>query len=271
MTNAPRRAKEWAMSDIPLAPVFIVGCPRSGTTLLRNLLSSHPHLAFRGESHFIPSFLGRHGDPPDERAARKLATEILNLRWVRDWGLELVPGDFAAERSFSAIVARLYAEVVRVEGKRRWGDKTPQYVLEIPLLFRLFPDARVLHIIRDGRDVALSWLAVNFGPENVYTSALEWRKYVEAGRGAAREFPGGRHGTALRKSAGPSGGDDARGLRLHRRAIHSRSAQPEHPSLPHARATHRAAASLVPPPTRHWSPRTAISGGPECPRETGDL
>ena len=106
-------------------PGLHLGCPRSGTTLLRNLLSSHPHLAFRGESHFIPSFLGRHGDPPDERAARKLATEILNLRWVRDWGLELVPGDFAAERSFSAIVARLYAEVVRVEGKRRWGTKHP--------------------------------------------------------------------------------------------------------------------------------------------------
>lgn len=98
------------------------------------------------------------------------------------WGLTLDPSRFAHCRSYSEIVAGIYEEWARKEKKRRWGDKTPQYVTEIPTLLEIFPGCKIIHIIRDGRDVALSWLNVNFGPENVFTAASDWKYFVSAGR-----------------------------------------------------------------------------------------
>ncbi len=73
-----------------------------------------------------------------------------------------------------------------MENKPRWGDKTPQYVRAIPTLAEIFPEARFIHIIRDGRDVALSLIRERFGPGNVYTAAGLWRETIEAGRRGAR-------------------------------------------------------------------------------------
>jgi hypothetical protein len=94
------------------------------------------------------------------------------------------PKDFEDCRSFSAVVSRLFEAWARKEGKPRWGDKTPHYVSDIPLLVELFPGARVLHIIRDGRDVAVSWLRTGMEPGNVYMAARFWRERVKAGRQA---------------------------------------------------------------------------------------
>jgi Sulfotransferase family len=167
-------------------PIFIVGCPRSGTGLLRDLLRSHPRLTFPSESHFIPSFYRGYGDPVSADEARRLAGRILRIRWVRRWGLPLSPGDFAADRTFRAVLERFYRAWATKEGKPRWGDKTPHYVRAIPLLLELFPEARVIHIIRDGRDVALSWLATRLEPRNLFTAAAAWRDLVGEGRQAGR-------------------------------------------------------------------------------------
>src|SRR5262249_20192115 len=157
---------------LPLSesPIFIVGCPRSGTALLRDLLRSHPRLSFPGESHFIPALYRGYGDPNNEREACALASRILESAWVKAWGLALEPSAFAGERSYAKIVSRIFEAWAEKERKPRWGDKTPRYVVEIPLLMKLFPDAKILHIIRDGRDVALSWISAGFGPRNVFTA-----------------------------------------------------------------------------------------------------
>jgi hypothetical protein len=171
------------------SPVFVVGAPRSGTGLLRDLLRSHPNLAFPDESHFLPRFYRAHGDPGSDAEARALAGRILGVRWVRAWRVPLDPDDFADCRSYAEVVSRLYGAVAARDGKQRWGDKTPQYVTEIPTLLRLFPRARVLHIVRDGRDVALSQIRVRFGPENVYAAARAWKRFVEIGRRDGSRFP----------------------------------------------------------------------------------
>lgn len=101
---------------------------------------------------------------------------------VRRWGLELEPPDFASGRSFAEILGILYGEFARRDGRRRWGDKTPHYVADIPILARIFPRARILHIYRDGRDVALSWVDRRFGPRNLFSAAAAWRGLVGAGR-----------------------------------------------------------------------------------------
>ncbi len=164
------------------SPIFIVGCPRSGTTLLRNLLRSHPQLTFPSESHFIPWFYRAYGHPRTERDAVALAARILRLQWVRQWHIRVEPGEFAPDRTFQAVTHRLFEAWTRKEGKHRWGDKTPHYVEEIPVLAELFPAGRIIHIIRDGRDVALSWLKAGFEPRNLYTAATLWKRYASAGR-----------------------------------------------------------------------------------------
>jgi hypothetical protein len=169
-----------------LAPIFIVGCPRSGTTLLRNLLRSHPRLTFPGESHFIPAFYRRYGDPSDARAASRLGQRILALEWIRWWNLPLLATDFAPDRTFRAVIERLHGAWAAKEQKPRWGDKTPHYVAFIPELLAIFPEARIIHIIRDGRDVALSWLRTGFEPRNLYTAARLWNSNVRKGLDAAR-------------------------------------------------------------------------------------
>jgi hypothetical protein len=80
------------------------------------------------------------------------------------------------------VTSRLFEIWARKEGKPRWGDKTPHYVRDIPLLLRLFPDAQVIHVIRDGRDVALSWLRTQFEPRNLYMAARMWKEMVTQGR-----------------------------------------------------------------------------------------
>jgi len=172
------------------SPIFIVGCPRSGTTLLRNLLRSHPNLAFPEESHFIPSYYRRYGNFSDADRARRLAKSILKVGWVRYWELGLTPENFEDCRSFRAVVSRLFEAWARKEGKPRWGDKTPHYVTHIPILLELFPAARILHIIRDGRDVTLSWLRTRLEPGNVYMAARFWRERVMAGRETGARLPG---------------------------------------------------------------------------------
>lgn len=162
--------------------IFIIGCPRSGTTLLRDLLRSHPHLTFLPETYFIPSYYHAYGDPTSDEAARRLARAILRFPWVRRCNLNLSPADFEKCRSYREVVETVFREWAVREGKSRWGDKTPAYVREIPVLDDIFPGARFVHLIRDGRDVALSFARAPFGPANVYRAASTWKALVTAGR-----------------------------------------------------------------------------------------
>jgi hypothetical protein len=172
-------------------PIFLVGAPRSGTALLRDLLRSHPRITFPGESHFIPLFYQAYGDPHSEQEAVRLARKILALRWVRRWGLDLRASQFGDCRSYREVVERLYGEWAQHEGKERWGDKTPQYATQIDALHSLFPGSQFLHIYRDGRDEALSILKAGFGPQNVFVAAEEWRKFVVAARRSGSRLPAG--------------------------------------------------------------------------------
>ncbi len=178
------------MVQAELSPVFVVGCPRSGTTLLRNLLNSHPSLAIPWESHFITRLYRAAGNPGSPAEAVRLARVILSSWWIARWGLDLHPKAFADCESFAALVDRLFSTWAHAKDRPRWGDKTPQYALDVPALLEIFPRAKVLHIIRDGRDVALSWVPKNFGPGNVVSAAREWKRLVLAARGAARCLPG---------------------------------------------------------------------------------
>ena len=102
----------------------------------------------------------------------------------------MTPESFSHCRSYADLVSSIYEAVARRDGKSRWGDKTPSYLADIPTLLEIFPSTKVIHIYRDGRDVALSWTRMPFGPRNLATAAMRWRRLVAAGRRDGARFPG---------------------------------------------------------------------------------
>lgn len=191
--------------------LFVVGCPRSGTTLLQRMLDHHPDLAVANDTHFIPRSL--------EKASRDLIPIVLSgqdpplspqlleaVRAYHRFSRLALPAD-AVERAaqantYAEFVSKLYDEYARLRNKRLAGEKTPDYVRRIPLLHSLFPHSRFIHIVRDGRDVALSlleWAHEKKGPgrfelwreQPVAVCALWWRWQVRAGLRNARELPEG--------------------------------------------------------------------------------
>ncbi|MGB6338771.1 MAG: sulfotransferase [Candidatus Aminicenantaceae bacterium] len=171
------------------APIFIVGAPRSGTSLQRNLLYSHPRLFFRGETHFIPAFYRVYGNPRSRHQALKLAKKMVKMEWVARWEEDIDVDEMAEQDTFAGLVDNMFMQLARREGKSVWGDKTPQYILYIDTLREIFPAARFIHIVRDGRDVSLSLLKANFGPRTIFYAAAYWKKCVEAGLRSEKSVP----------------------------------------------------------------------------------
>ena len=144
-------------------PFFVIGAHRSGTTMLRYMLSSHPRLYLPPESEFIPAFFGRSPTGPLNRSeSQRILRKIFRLRFVGEWSGAPPDIDYLVPEGEELTPARLlhvlYAAYAEQHGAARWGDKTPTYTCHIDLLHRIFPKARFIHLIRDGRDVALSVL-----------------------------------------------------------------------------------------------------------------
>jgi hypothetical protein len=145
-------------SDPQRPPVpFIVGVGRSGTTMLRLMLDSHPQLTIPPETHFVPELI----DAISDGAGPERAVEVMQS--VRQWGdLHIDPAEararFEALDDFNAgdALRAFYAIYAERQGKPRWGEKTPAYVRNMRKIERALPEARFIHVIRDGRDVALS-------------------------------------------------------------------------------------------------------------------
>jgi len=175
----------------PPAP-FVVGVGRSGTTLLRLMLDAHPELAIPAETHFVPDLI-----EAGKRGARggDLADLIVGARNWGDFAMdeaELRKRVAALGRADAAAVMRaffgLYAEL---QGKPRWGDKTPIYVEHMRTIAKVLPEARFVHLIRDGRDVALSRRKRGMGVGKPMSDTAErWRGRIERARRQAKRLRG---------------------------------------------------------------------------------
>lgn len=183
--------------------VFVVGCPRSGTTLLQRMLDNHPSLAVANDTHFVWRCLERRGPEfiPDALAGRdvplttKLFEGVLEYHRFPRLGISDEQAEKAAERSttYSGFVGELYTEFASQKGKPLGGEKSPDFVRRLSILHGLFPHTKIVHIVRDGRDVALSvfeWTEGRKGPaqldlwreSRVAATALWWRRMVATGR-----------------------------------------------------------------------------------------
>jgi hypothetical protein len=172
------------------SPIFIVGCARSGTTLLRDLLRAHPRIFAGPETYFLPWLHAVPGSPRNESEAIALGAKILPYLHQRQFPTDLAPTDFASCRSYREAAELPFQRAAEAAGKPRWADKTPLYVEYIPEILEIFGDVKIVHIVRDGRDVARSLLRTEFGPNNLYRAAATWKRRVTHGlRAEARYGP----------------------------------------------------------------------------------
>jgi hypothetical protein len=174
------------MSEPPFP--YIVGVERSGTTLTRAMLTSHPDLDITEEAPFRVDMSLKHEryEHPHGVDIDTFASDLCRDRIFPSWGLskDEVRGLLreAAPRTYSDAMRELFRHRAQIAGKKRYGDKTPSAVNFLPLLARLFPEARFIHVIRDGRDVALSQVNMESGRHSVGEVALEWKRQIERGR-----------------------------------------------------------------------------------------
>jgi hypothetical protein len=175
----------------PPAP-FIVGVGRSGTTLLRMMLDAHPQLTIPPETHFVPELIkaARGWRASPERALKVITGS-------RRWGdFDLDPAELL--RRFRALdrfgpagaLRAFYGLYAEAQGKPRWGEKTPVYVTSMTTIADALPEARFVHLIRDGRDVALSKARRALeDPAPTAHAARVWRDRILAARHQARRLP----------------------------------------------------------------------------------
>lgn len=172
---------------------FVVGSARSGTTLLRLMLNAHPDVAVPPESRFVTELWTDKTNVSVELFLQRLDGHRLFRAW--ELPIEAVRAELGAVEyaPYPEAILAAYRAYARSAGKSLFGDKTPRYIEHIPLLDRLFPAARFVHLVRDGRNVALSYADVPFGPKTVARAAALWAERVSKGIDAGRSLEAGRY------------------------------------------------------------------------------
>jgi sulfotransferase family protein len=170
-------------------PVIVLGVGRSGTTLLRVMLDRSSEIAIPYESFFVTPLAYRHGKKPKIDA---FLDDLGRFYQLYEWGIS--PDDVRPKLREGMTTGEAISAVFEVyaerEGKPRWGDKTPLYMQHLSTLGRLFPDAIWVHLVRDGRDAALSFLSLPEGfsgktwaqPRTAAQFAARWRTEILAAR-----------------------------------------------------------------------------------------
>jgi len=171
---------------------LVVGCPRSGTTLVRSFLDSHPDMAIPGESDITVRLLrgaaGLAGRIPAADARDILRSSIRTAAWGIDLEgvLDSVAGSSPDPRSVEAttLVRAIYAAYARHAGRSRSGDKSPFHANHLPLLTTALPESVVVHVIRDPRSVTAALRAVRWATGDAHAAGRMWRRHVANARGA---------------------------------------------------------------------------------------
>lgn len=161
-----------------------------------------------GESHFFIPLMRSEGDYGDlsrpenvrrvleamyQQSAEFLDTDLHGMKF----DIDTLTNELVSQgrRKMRDLISGLFEKNAAGEGKSRWGDKTPYYVLHMSALLNWWPDAQFIHIVRDGRDVALSLFGRkhDFGVFNTYFAARYWAQYVETGHEQGTTMPEGRY------------------------------------------------------------------------------
>jgi hypothetical protein len=185
-------------------PIFVIGNPRSGTTLLRLMLTSHPTIVIPPESGFAIWWRDKYQDWNASKAmthrARSFLVDLARSKKLETWELDYdaLYNDLLRIRppTYSALISLVYEAYARKRkpGFQRWGDKNNFHVQHVGTLHSLFSEAQFIHIVRDGRDVACSYRNLDranidslYAPRlvtDIERIAAEWKSNVDAVRKA---------------------------------------------------------------------------------------
>jgi hypothetical protein len=184
------------MSQHPI-PVFIVGSGRSGTTITATLLSHLPRVQIANETGYIAQNFSLLRDISNPDSLRRLLAETNSWLAHGQWQNRASLDGFLSFCSRYGIEGpSAYIHYIwQLDSPKPWhelsfiGDNTPLYVLAIPAIQELMPDARFIHVVRDPRDVVTSMIKMRFGADNVTVAAMEWHMYLGCWLMAERIVP----------------------------------------------------------------------------------
>ena len=199
----PKSSEENIMTkQMPFqGPVFVIGMPRSGTKLLRDVLNNHSAIGITAkDSHCLPYFYNRfkeYGNPKVKENFYRFYNDFSSTVFFQ----RLTSSENFIDRDiwynaikqwdYQGIIETFYKLYTTHTGKKIWGDKTPSYLLHMPLLISLFPEAKFIHIIRDARDYCLS-LKKGFS-KNIYRAAQRWKNSIKKCREDSKNIPSGHY------------------------------------------------------------------------------
>lgn len=188
-------------SNLAERPIFIVGAQRSGTTLLRLMLNNHSEIAIPEEGTFWMPLL-RQTKKKMDIPVKGLDLENY-LKYIERntqfklWGInpDQVFKLFRAKNEcrVNELMTELYHLFAVQNNKKIWGDKTPSFFRMIPTLSVLFPNARFVHVVRDGRDLYLSWKKMDPTKSNIAVAAIEWSYKVGKASSDLEKYAKGRY------------------------------------------------------------------------------
>ena len=173
-------------------PIFIVGAPRSGTTLLRNMLNRHPGIAICGETQFHRNVYSRRrafGNLADPKNRERLVHEYLSTERIGRLGMDLskLRGRLVRADSYRDVFTGILEHYAESQGKQRCGEKTPQHAVFTETLCDWYPGATIIHLVRDPRDVVASLQRMPWASNSVVTNARVWvSRNAAAGRSSHR-------------------------------------------------------------------------------------
>lgn len=181
------------MSSSPESgPLFVVGMPRSGTTLLSAMLDALPDVAITPELHYFTEHWPRCRAalaPGGEGASALLAHLLTRPGFVElqldETEVSLLERQVAeGEATHQAVYSAVLRAYATRHGERVAGEKTPAYLLRTRLLLQLFPGARFICMVRDPRDVSLSWRTAGWRGHSLFHGLL-WRRFSRAAHQAS--------------------------------------------------------------------------------------
>jgi Sulfotransferase family len=185
-------------SDKNEGPVFLVGASRSGTTLLRLMLNQHPEIRIPGEAWFIGDVIQRFpaGKPVSFKELQEICEAILTHDRWKSWEcpderLRQVVMNSEGE-GLEVVVDRIFRECGGVGKKSLWGEKSPRHSYLVEKIHEVFPSARFIHIVRDGRDVCAAMIERKWYDGSARRCAMCWSGMVGAAA-KAQQFGAGTY------------------------------------------------------------------------------
>lgn len=169
----------------PEPPFFIVGFQRSGTTLLRLMLDSHPQVSVPLDTTGLwvryEQRLASFEPLTSIESRRQLVDSILSDVRIQLWETPLTADDVISAShlaGYPGVIEGFHLAYARARGKSLWGAKDLWHMLHLSAVLRWFPDARIVHIVRDGRDACMSLQKQEFGGDDLLQCAESWREQI---------------------------------------------------------------------------------------------